>query len=203
MRTLPPHPDVCAPEVSRPLLVMRPWTLPTGGKGSWREYRKWLLHYRANPRNVGYMMDRADEFLRQRAPGANIDVLAGPDLRDQVRDQDRPWVGRIWTEADADSLKEARYDTIVLAYPDAIGLGWGPTERLLLSLKAAHYVVINGRRRVFFWDRATRRELRLRRFMAKAWVFEMMLVPFVLAATVGFAVCDALTGRGDPGTFAE
>jgi len=69
-------------------------------------------------------------------------------------------------------------DTIVLLYPDAIGLGFGAIERRLP--RGARIVVLNGRRREFPLDRRTRAALRKRRLLERTMLG--VATPVLLAA---------------------
>lgn len=71
----------------------------------------------------------------------------------------------------------------LLVFPDAIGLGAGAMQRLALSDGRPVYV-LNGRRRLFLLDGATRQyALIWRRFLARSRVTEKLLA--VLAYMVG------------------
>jgi hypothetical protein len=86
---------------------------------------------------------------------------------------------------------------IVLLYPDAIGLGWGPVERAVLRRAApgAEVRVLNGRRRDFVLDRRARFRLELRRWFETALIGEAAAtVSFVLLTPVLLA-WDVLRGR--------
>ena len=115
---------------------------------------RYAVWFKANPRDAAYMQ----QLLGERSPGAefvNVDQRAD------------------WRDAAAGA------DTIVLLYPDAIGLGFAPLERKIAHTKKAGAVVrvINGRRRDFAWNGATRFALRVRRIIERTMLGEIIFVP--------------------------
>jgi hypothetical protein len=88
-------------------------------------------------------------------------------------------------------------ERIVLLYPDAIGLGWGPVERALLrkAPAGAELRVLNGRRRDFVLDRRFRRRLELRRWLETALVGEAAATVLFVLATPVLLARDVLRGR--------
>jgi len=134
-----------------------------------RLWRK-AVWFKANPRSAAYMRER----LAERWPDAAfIDAGAGP-----------------W----ATSLAGA--DTIVLLYPDAIGLGFGGIERQVRALAPrATLKVLNGRRRCFDLDAGTRRALALRRFLERSMLVELLLGTALLLATPFLHAADLVAGR--------
>ncbi len=195
IRIISPHANVPVPTMKRILCVFRPWLRENGGKNKWKDYRDYLIHYRANPRGMEYMLDLASEFRAKYASSAFVDLLAEQTIPDAIPERHRSWIKKVWTELQIESLAENGYDTIIYLYPDAIGLGWNHIERILLRLKTRHYLVINGRRRIFVWDRDSRRALALRRFIAKAWALEMLLAPALLCVSGILALYDSLAGQ--------
>jgi hypothetical protein len=88
-------------------------------------------------------------------------------------------------------------DRIVLLYPDAIGLGWGPVERRLIRQAApgTEVRVLNGRRRDFVLDRRARRGLERRRLLETALVGEAAATVLFVLATPVLLAWDVLRGR--------
>ncbi len=195
IKIISPHANIPVPAIRRALFVLQPWARKMAGGSSWRDFRNYLLHYRGNPRSVEYMLDVASEFRVKYAANASVELLAEPTLLEMIPERHRSWIKKIWTELRVESLNRNAYDTIIYLYSDAIGLGWGEIERKLLRLKAAQYLVINGRRRIFVWNRDSRRALALRRFIAKTWVLEMLLVPALLCVSGILALYDSLAGE--------
>lgn len=131
----------------------------------WRQ----AMRFKANPRSAAYMRERAAEFF----PAARfVDVAAEPR----------------WAEA----LGGA--ETVVLLYPDSIGLGFGAIER---QARATGKLVriVNGRRRSFVLDAATRRRLLLRRFLERSMIIECVAGAFVLVLTPILYGIDAARRR--------
>jgi hypothetical protein len=135
------------------------------------QYR-YAVWYKANPRSADYM--RA--LQQERFPEA--DVVEARAEKD--------WRGRI-----------AQADTIVLLYPDAIGLGFGAIERSVLSHKAksATVEILNGRRRQFRLTGRTLWALRLRRFLEWTMLPELVFIPVFIVVTPVLWTIDAVRGR--------
>lgn len=195
IKVISPHGNISVPTIRRALFVLHPWTRKMAGGGSWRGFRNYLLHYRANPRGVEYMLSVASEFRAKYAANASVELLTEPTLLEKIPERHRSWIGKIWTELRVENLIGNGYDTVIFLYPDAIGLGWKETERKLLHLKAPQYLVINGRKRIFVWDRDSRGALALRRFVAKAWVLEMILGPVLLCVSTILVLYDSLVSQ--------
>ncbi len=132
---------------------------------------RYAVWYKANPRSTEYM--RA--LLSDRLPEAVW-----------VTTEDQDWATRI-----------AEADQVVLLYPDAIGLGFMPVERVVMKRKRpwAGVTILNGRRRKFLLNAATKWALRLRRFLEWTMLPELLFVPiFVLVTPLLWAV-DLIRGR--------
>jgi GNAT superfamily N-acetyltransferase len=100
--------------------------------------------------------------------------------------------GRLGGPADVSGAQR-----VVLLYPDAIGVGWGPVERAVIRRAGpgAEVRVLNGRRRDFVLDRRARLGLGLRRLLETALIGEAAAsVTFVLVTPVLLAR-DLLGGR--------
>ncbi len=182
-----PHANVPLPPIERALFVLRPW-LPTDSDGI-TETRRRLLEYRANPRSVEYMLDRAEEFKTQYATNAITDVLVERDA--SVPEKHRTWIRQVQVAGS----RLSGYDAVIFLYPDAIGLGWDATEQSLRQLNTRQYLVINGRRRIFVWDDASRRALAWRRLLYRVSFLELLFAPVMFIAASWFALSDALTRR--------
>ena len=88
-------------------------------------------------------------------------------------------------------------DTVVLLFPDSIGLGFTPIERAVSAHKRdlANVVALNGRNRDFRLNAATRLGLRLRRVLEWTMLPEMALLPVFVVATPLLWIFDAVRGR--------
>jgi hypothetical protein len=136
-----------------------------------RQYR-YAVWYKANPRSVAYMRT----LLQERSPDAEwVDVQEEPG-----------WAGRV---SDADA--------VVLLYPDSIGLGFAAIEHAVFTRKRREAIVdvLNGRRRSFHLDRATRMTLGLRRFLERTMLAEFLFVPVFVIVTPVLWAFDAMRGR--------
>jgi hypothetical protein len=134
------------------------------------QYR-YAVWYKANPRSTDYM--RA--LQQERFPEAEWVTTAEPD-----------WTKRL-----------ARADTVLVLYPDSIGLGFSHVERAILAnkLNMTGLVVLNGRRREFRLNSATRLGLSLRRLLEWTMLPEMLMLPVFVAVTPILWAIDAVRGR--------
>jgi hypothetical protein len=151
-------------------LFLDPWEGLAEASPSLRRPRllwRKAMWFKANPRSLAYM--RA--LLAEHFPDATLlDVRAEPD----------------WERALGSG-------PVVLLYPDAIGIGFGAIERRLLG--RVPVTVLNGRRRNFALDRATRRRLRLRRFLERTMLLEGVFGLGLLIATPFLLGFDLARGR--------
>jgi hypothetical protein len=133
---------------------------------------RYAVWYKANPRAAAYM--RA--LQRERFPDAEwLDTSEHSD-----------WIDRL-----------SQADTVVLLYPDSIGLGFGSVERAVRAHKRdeAAVVVLNGRRRKFRLNAATRLGLRLRRILEWSMLLEVLALPVFVVVTLLLWTVDAVRGR--------
>jgi hypothetical protein len=88
-------------------------------------------------------------------------------------------------------------ERVVLLYPDAIGVGWGPVERRIRKRapRRTEVRVLNGRRRDFELDGRTRRQLRLRRILEKSLAGEALATVLFLVVTGPLLATDLVRGR--------
>ena len=88
-------------------------------------------------------------------------------------------------------------ETIVLLYPDAIGLGFGAIERQVLRNHARNgrARVLNGRKRDFLLTPTVRRGLRLRRMLERTMAGELLFGLVFLVATPLMLSFDLVRGR--------
>jgi hypothetical protein len=156
-------------------LFHSPW--PTAGLARpprsrpWAQYR-YAVWYKANPRGADYMRALQRELI----PDAEW-----VDTREQPQ-----WTSRL-----------AQVDMIVLLYPDAIGLGFGAVESAVFAHKLdwAAVEVLNGRRRQFRLNDATRFGLRLRRLLEWSMLLELLFLPVFVVVTPLLWAIDAVRGR--------
>ena len=129
------------------------------------------MWFKANPRSAAYMRARLEEHW--------------PEARLVEAAADAQW---------ADRLSDA--DRVVLLYPDAIGIGFGPIERRLLRLVPRGTItVLNGRRRAFPLDPATHGLLLLRRCLERSMIVECVVGALILVLTPVLFLVDFAQGR--------
>ena len=130
-------------------------------------YWRGVIH-KANPRSAQYMHDLFAEL----APDGRL-VPEGPDLASALSGAER----------------------VILLYPDAIGLGWGPVERTVRRVAPASTEVLNGRRRHFALDEATRRSLWVRRTLERTMLGELVMASLLVGLAAVLWPIDAARGR--------
>lgn len=133
---------------------------------------RWALWYKANPRDQETM--RA-YFAEAFPHGEFVEVDAAGAWKAVV----------------------AGADTVVLLYPDALGLGFRALEREVWSLKKtwASVRVLNGRRRFFLLDGPSRRALALRRAAEWSMVGEWFALAGFVVVTPLMLAWDWIRGR--------
>ncbi|MDT7603942.1 MAG: hypothetical protein QOF61_1939 [Acidobacteriota bacterium] len=149
-----------------------PWRADYDPRRSVAELYRRALWLKANPRDEAYM--RA--LFAERYPQG---VFVNAD--------DKPG----WTE----QLRDA--DTVVLLYPDSIGLHFAPLEAAIERGKKEWATVraLNGRRRDFVLSRQARKSLRRRRFLERSMLGEAVLTAAFAVVTPLFVVSDLVRGR--------
>ena len=147
-------------------------------------------HY-ANPRHADYQLAAAEAAL----VGAAITAC---DWRiDQALASELPAVARAHTIIRITAAEVRRggpWDTIVLVYPDALGLSWAPLEQAARAM-CGSVVVVNGRRRAFMLTPASVRALAWRRLLATTRALELLATLALLPLAAALATFDALCGR--------
>lgn len=134
-------------------------------------YRR-AVWFKSNPRNASAMEQL---FLETWPDGRFVDVSKT----------------QAWRREAADC------ETVVLLYPDAIGLGFGAIERQVLrNRRRSHPArVLNGRKRDFLLTRSVRRGLRLRRMLERTMAGEALFALVFLVATPLMLSFDLVRGR--------
>ena len=158
-------------------------------------------HY-ANPRTLAYQLamiaTASQQLSPQSAPDIVIDRAFGPNAaiepagrfgRVEVADLTRPHAWRPGLATDA-----ARYENVVLVFPDALGLGCEPCERRLLRDRNS-VLVINGRRRVFALTTRFAYRLDVSRWLARSRAVERTLAVAIRPLGATLAMWDRLRGR--------
>ncbi len=135
---------------------------------------KWACWFKANPRTESYMQDL---FTSHYPEGQFVDGDACDSdcLRDQVRSA----------------------QTVVLLYPDAIGIGFSALEKIVLCVKSpmTGVKVLNGRRREFIFNANVKWSLRFRRFLEVTMLPEICVSVVMLIVTPFLVSIDVVRGR--------
>jgi len=160
---------------------------------TWKSYKQ---YERANPREIGYIVELAINFLQLHAPTAKADLWVAPELNHTIPDIYYQVFRKVWTKCPLDhcwsEIQNHHYDTIIFLYPDSIGLGWQSIEHRFRSLRNARVYVLNGRRRFFRWDKKIQHELDWRRFLETAWFVEVAFIPIIILAALFLSVYDGI-----------
>jgi len=125
------------------------------------------IWFKSNPRTFEYM----ERLFASRFPGGDLVEL--------------------------DSSRLDRASTIVLLYPDSIGLRWMTVERAVFKRKTrdCRVIALNGRGRVFEVSKKTLFGLRVRRALELTMVLEVVF-SLILVVFLPFLFCfDFFRGR--------
>lgn len=224
MRILAPNRNTPVPEMQRILLVTMPtyfhpaWERWLAGErvgefdfyklNFWKKVlvsKSFVHNTRSNPRSIPYMADLAHYFLQTHAPSAEADLLADVNAHRELPTEFLDGFENVW-EVEQEAffpwpvdmstvLAEREYDTILLLYADANGLGWRKLEKRMGKLNPARVLVLNGRKRLFYLDAATRRKLLWRRFWERSWLVEIALAFGLLLIAVPLVLYDITLGK--------
>lgn len=160
--------------------------------------RQFIAMYRdhfANPRNFSYQLALAQAVLENaRFTGAEILVDAALNVgRDDI---ELIGVEKVAIETIVPAFfTQGNFDTIVLIYPDALGLSWSRIEARAM-VAARTVVLVNGRRRLFTLDQSVRKSLLWRRFLANTRFVEILMGIGVIPVAAILALIDRLRRRG-------
>lgn len=144
---------------------------PARSRNPWHLYRR-AVWFKSNPRSASAMEQL---FHETRPDGRFVDVSKTKGWRREAAD----------------------CETVVLLYPDAIGLGFGAIERQVLRNRARNNRarVLNGRTRDFLLTPSARRGLRLRRMLEHTMAGELLFALVFLGATPLMLSYDLVRGR--------
>jgi hypothetical protein len=146
----------------------------------------------ANVRTIEYQVGLLEDALRVMTPSGVTIRVDQALAQDAAFERLRP-SGQVEVRA-ADDLVSANEvaDSVLLIYPDALGLGWAPLEMRLPSVPV---YVINGRRRIFLLTAIVRRKLCWRRLLANTRVAELLASIAIVPLAAYLAALDALRGK--------
>ncbi len=150
-------------------------------------------HY-ANPRPAAAQIGIVTALLEQQSRPESVKAVF--DARTLPNEsQPRPsWAVDAQTVDLASWVPSARdVDTVILSYPDALGLTFGRLESRLLAAGARNVVILTGRRRLFPLSSQAVRALRSRRLLASTRIVELMAAIIVLPVAGVLAGYDWLT----------
>ncbi len=169
------------------------------GKVGFRSHRQLYRDYFANPRQLDYQIDlvaSAIESNRIEAPKILLDASFDDISIDSLSKRGLSAQKRILNlETIAPFLQPAEHPaTVVLVYPDAIGLSWSNLERTLLG-QAKELWILNGRRRMLKITRPIHNQLNRRRFLAESRLAEALLGAGLAVTGFCLATYDSLTGK--------
>ena len=111
-----------------------------------------------------------------------------------------PRLGRVFDAgrgADMPAIDWENVGTLVLLWPDANGLGWGPLEAAVKRAvdHRVNVVVLNGRRRRFAFGSHAYRMLRRRRLLQKSFACNAVFTLALFLLAPALSVWDTLRGR--------
>lgn len=154
-----------------------------------------------------------DHYANPRAPDAQLAMvkalLDGAKATEVEMIFDRRLPSGTWQEGGASARPEIvdlvrwlpdvrNIGTLVLAYPDALGLTFGPLERRLILAGATNIVILTGRRRLFPLSPRAMRSLRWRRLLASTRIGELMAAVAILPIAAALAGYDWLKADLQP-----
>lgn len=148
--------------------------------------------YFANVRPVSYQVDLLEDAIRLGSP-SSVTIRIDQALAQDAACARLRMLGQIEVRAARDLMgTNEPADSVLVIYPDALGLGWASLELRLPEGKA---YVLNGRRRIFALDANARWGLRWRRLLANTRVTELLASLAIIPLAAGLAAWDALRGR--------
>jgi len=146
----------------------------------------------ANVRTVGYQVGLIEDALRLASP-SGVTIRVDEALAQDAACEQLASFGQVEVRAAGNLLcaNEAA-DSVLLIYPDALGLGWAPLESRLPS---GPVYAVNGRRHIFPLNARTRRKLRWRRLLASTRATELLATIAIVPLAAGLAAWDVLRGK--------
>lgn len=131
------------------------------------------VHFKSNPKNLDYL-----KMI----------------LKNKINDFE---IVTIKNESGLNTIDFDKYDEIVLLYPDSIGLGWRNVENLLFKKtdEMKNICMINGRGRTIIFNKVNLFSLRVRRFLEKTLLAEIIFTLFFVVFTPVLLIRDLFNGK--------
>ncbi len=176
---------------------------PFPGNGGWggvlilrglRAFIRDRVIFFANPLPPARLAAQAADFVKGGDPSW-VDVVCCGIATDVVPEGLPSLRAVHYCEGPVLSVDPAAYDTVLLAYSDPLGLGWGRLEKQLLRSCRRAPLLLNGRGRVAHLTAETRRMLRLRRLLARTRAAELAMAAVVIPVAAFLALKDKLSDR--------
>ncbi len=165
----------------------------------WWDHRTWFVHYEANPRSLEYMALAAPAPILLAFPECRLDMAVISNDRQTTTDESRIGFSTIHELPDDDRalrhiLSETKYRAAIFLYRDAIGIGWGETEKTVRSASLPQFT-LNGRGRWFAHTISIRRKLLLRRVLSVSRLPEIFFAAGIFVIAAILAIKDSARGR--------
>ena len=161
-----------------------------------RQFTATNRDYAANPRSFGYLLGLTKEIL---SLGGFVEavVMIDKEFSDPSITRQFEQVGPVAIRDIADFTPNdfVGFDTVILVYPDALGLGWSGVESKLLTGLHVPLFFANGRHRLMRLDSTVRRALVWRRLLATSRLTELCLSLLIVPLAMFWAAQDALRGK--------
>jgi hypothetical protein len=146
----------------------------------------------ANVRTVGYQVGLIEDALRLASP-SGVTIRVDEALAQDAACEQLASFGQVEVRAAGNLLSaNETADSVLLIYPDALGLGWAPLES---RLPRGQVYAVNGRRRIFPFNANARRKLRWRRVLASTRATELLATIAIVPLAAGLAAWDVLRGK--------
>ncbi|MBI9047057.1 MAG: hypothetical protein JEZ06_21405 [Anaerolineaceae bacterium] len=171
----------------RILLVYYPWERKNS-QNNWIAQREFLSEFRANPRDIDYMLAQVSEIIRDYGVTAEFDLFYNTLEYDKL---DFPeWLSNIYNNTEISNISENNYKIVISLYPDAIGKGTRQAEKKIINTVNTDIVyILNGRKRIFQRNKLFMRKLIMRRILYSLWWLESL---FAIVLFIYALICSGI-----------
>ena len=146
----------------------------------------------ANVRTLAYQVGLLEDALLLASP-SSVTIRVDEALAQDAACEQLASFGQVEVRAAGNLLSaNETADSVLLIYPDALGLGWAPLESRLPS---GPVYAVNGRRRIFPLNARTRRKQRWHRLLASTRATELLATIAIVPLAAGLAAWDVLRGK--------